>query len=149
VINIAANSDAADRFAIRELIEAYSDALNLRDFTALAKLFMADAVWQVDAPFNLRFEGAEIARNIAGMVANFPFLMQMTHGIVVEIMGDRAKARSTVHEVGQAADGASGLDSVGIYYDELVRTPDGWRFAARRFHGLYLNAAPLNGVAIS
>jgi ketosteroid isomerase-like protein len=141
--------DVVDRLAIRELIEAYSDALNLRDFTTMAKLFEEDSVWQVGAPFNLRFEGTAIATNIAAMVRNFPFLVQMTHGIVVELMGNSATARTTVHEVGQAADSTSGLNSFGIYYDELVRTSDGWRFAVRRFHGLYLESVPLKGTVIA
>jgi ketosteroid isomerase-like protein len=132
-----------DRLAIRALIEAYSDALNVRDFTAMANLFAENAVWQVDPPFNLRFEGAAIATSIAAMVANYPFLMQMTHGMVMEVAGDAASARTTVHEIGQAADGASGLNSFGIYCDRLVRTADGWRFAMRRFKGLWLDTSPL------
>lgn len=137
-----------DYIAIRQLIEAYSDALNMRDFAAMAALFVEDAVWLVDRPFNLRFEGAQIASSIAAMVDNFSFLMQMTHGITVELGGEQASARTTVREVAQAADGASGLNSFGIYHDSLVRAAAGWRFAARRFQCLFLDTASLPGTVI-
>ena len=137
-----------DHLAIRQLIEAYSDALNTRDFTAMAELFAENAVWQVGPPFNLRFEGAQIIPNIASMVSSFPFLMQMTHGVMVEAAGNQATARTTVREVGQAAHGASGLNSFGIYHDSLVRTAGGWRFAARRFQCLFLDTAPLVGTVV-
>ncbi|MEJ0045211.1 MAG: nuclear transport factor 2 family protein [Rhodospirillales bacterium] len=135
----------SDRLAIRELIEAYSDALNTRDFATMAQFFTETAIWRADPPFALHFEGAAIAKNIAAMVANYPVLLQMTHGIVVAVEGDHATARTTIHEIGQATDGASGLNSFGIYHDELLRTARGWRFAARRFQGLLLDTAPLPG----
>jgi ketosteroid isomerase-like protein len=138
----------SDYLAIRQLIEAYSDALNMRAFAAMAELFVKDAVWLVGPPFNLRFEGAQIAPNIASMVSNFPFLMQMTHGVMVEQTGDQATARTTVREVGQAADGASGLNSFGIYHDSLVRTAFGWRFAVRRFQCLFLDTGPFPGAIV-
>jgi ketosteroid isomerase-like protein len=137
-----------DYLAIRRLIEAYSDALNTRDFTTLEASFAENAVWQVDAPYHLRFEGAQIASNIAAMVSNFPFLMQMTHGVVVELAGDQATARTTVREVAQAADAGSGLNSFGIYYDSLVRTKVGWRFAGRRFQCMFFDTAPLPGTVV-
>lgn len=137
-----------DYLAIRQLVEAYSDALNMRDFAAMSKLFAEDAIWQVGPPFNLRFEGAQIAPSIAAMVANFPFLMQMTHGVLVEQTDNQTTARTTVREVGQAADGASGLNSFGIYHDSLVRTAGGWRFAARRFQCMFLDMAPFSGTVV-
>jgi hypothetical protein len=52
---------------------------------------------------------------------------------VIAVDGDRATARSYVHAVLQAVpdDGASWVEAVGHYDDELVRTPDGWRIARR------------------
>jgi len=139
---------AADRLAIRELIERYSDALNRRDFVAMAALFTDDARWRVDAPFDLHFEGAAIATSIAAMIGNYAFLLQMPHAIAVDVAGDHADARTTIHEIAQAADGASGLNSFGLYHDRLVRTAQGWRFAERRFAPGYLDTAPLPGTAV-
>jgi len=139
---------ALDRLAIREVIERYTDALNRRDFAAMAALFTDDAGWSVDAPFNLRFEGAAIATSIAAMIGRHAFLLQMTHAIVVDVEGDHAVAHTTIHEVAQAADGASGLNSFGLYHDRLVRTAEGWRFVERRFAPFYLDTAPLPGMAI-
>ena len=138
-----------DHVAIRELVDRYTDRLNQRNFAALADLFTADATWQVDAPFNLFFQGAEIARSIEALLVRFPFLIQLVHGTAVELEADFATARTTIRELGQAADGASGLDSYGIYHDRLVRTPSGWRFAARRFQPLYMQTGPLPGTILA
>jgi len=136
---------ASARFAIRELIERYSDAINRRDFTSLAGLFIPESHWWADAPHNLHFEGAAIAPAIAQMVETFPFLLQMTCSIVVNVDGNGAEASTTIREMAQAADATTGLDSLGLYHDVLARTPNGWRFASRRFQPLYLETAPLRG----
>ena len=75
--------------------------------------------------------------------------MQMVMTTVVELAGDRASARSTIREIGAAKDRASGLDSYGFYHDTLVRTGEGWRFAARRFQPVHLNTAPFPGQLVS
>lgn len=142
------SNDVADRLAIRELVERYTDALNVRDFEAMAALFTPDAIWSVGAPYNLRFEGEAIATSIAGMITDYPFFLQLTHSIVIDLDGDAASARTTVREVAKPADPASGLNAFGIYHDALTRSPAGWRFAARRFQPLYLDIAPLPGTVV-
>jgi hypothetical protein len=34
-----------------------------------------------------------------------------------------------------------------VYYDELVRTDEGWRFAHRYLQNVYVESAPLGGTA--
>jgi SnoaL-like domain len=51
--------------------------------------------------------------------------------VAVGVDGDTARARSYVDALLMGADGASGLNAVGWYDDELVRTGDGWRIARR------------------
>jgi 3-phenylpropionate/cinnamic acid dioxygenase small subunit len=46
---------------------------------------------------------------------------------------DRATARSYVDALVMGPDGTGGVRAAGTYDDELVRTPDGWRIARRRF----------------
>ncbi|HXO54485.1 MAG TPA: nuclear transport factor 2 family protein [Mycobacterium sp.] len=48
--------------------------------------------------------------------------MQSLH----QIVGDRAIARTYVDAWIMSADNTSGINAVGIYDDELVRTKDGW-----------------------
>ncbi|HUB84778.1 MAG TPA: nuclear transport factor 2 family protein [Rhizomicrobium sp.] len=133
-------SDTQDRLAIRDTIERYSDALNARDFAALAALFAPDAVWRVDAPFNLELAGAAIAPGIQGMIVNLAMFVQLTHSVVIDVAGDSATGRTTIHEMGKAADGSSSFDTFGFYHDRLVRAESRWRFAARRFQPLNLGA---------
>ena len=142
-------SDLADRMAVRETIERYSVALNLRDFEAMRACFLPDGVWQVDPPFNIRLEGEAIVAGIGQMVGAMPFLFQGLMGSIVEIDGDTAMAKSSVHELGQRGAGEGGLDSYGVYHDRLVRTPAGWRFAERRFQPLYLDTGAMPGQVIS
>jgi 3-phenylpropionate/cinnamic acid dioxygenase small subunit len=44
---------------------------------------------------------------------------------------DRATAHSYVDAIVMGADGRSGVQAIGRYDDELVRTSDGWRIARR------------------
>jgi len=142
--------DAAfqDRFAIRELIDRYSDSLNRRDYQTMASLFQPDATWEAGGPYGIRLEGAAIAKSIGEMVGGFRFLIQMVQGVVVELDGDRARARTTIREVAAGAGGEPGLDNLGIYNDEVVRTPAGWRFQSRRFEPVYMDVRPLGGTVL-
>ncbi len=46
--------------------------------------------------------------------------------------GTRASARSTWLLVGEGDGGSAAVRRFGTYHDEVVRTPAGWRLAARR-----------------
>ena len=52
---------------------------------------------------------------------------------VVSVDGDSATARAYVDALIMAADNVSGVNAVGFYDDEFVRTEQGWRLARRRF----------------
>lgn len=51
----------------------------------------------------------------------------------ITIDGDTAVARTYVDALIMAADNQTGVNGIGFYDDEIVRTPDGWRIARRRF----------------
>ena len=140
--------DLADRMAVRETIERYSVALNQRDFDTMRGCFVADGVWQVDPPFDIRLEGDAIVAGISQMVGAMPFLFQGLMGSIVAIDGDGATATTSVHELGQRAAGEGGLDSYGLYHDRLVRTGEDWRFAHRRFQPFYLDTGAMPGTVV-
>jgi 3-phenylpropionate/cinnamic acid dioxygenase small subunit len=52
---------------------------------------------------------------------------------VINVNGDRAEARAYVDGLILAPDNKSGVNAVGFYDDDLVRTADGWWIARRRF----------------
>lgn len=49
---------------------------------------------------------------------------------VIDIDGDRASARNYLLVL-RMTDGKPSVSLTGYYEDELVRTPEGWRFASR------------------
>ena len=138
-------SDLEDRFAIRELVERWSDGTNNHDWEALEALFSEDAVWDVGEPLNFRIQGRrEIVAGLREKMRPSQYVVQMPHAIIVTVRGDTASARSTIHEVCRFADG-TGLEMMGTYFDELVREPRGWRFRRRDYRCTLLNPQPPAG----
>ena len=56
----------------------------------------------------------------------------------ITVDGDKASARTYVDMV-MVGEGTSGVNAIGYYDDEIVRTDDGWRIARRRFTSLRLS----------
>ena len=52
---------------------------------------------------------------------------------VISVDGDRASARSYVDAWIMSMDNASGINALGFYDDNLVRTADGWQIESRTF----------------
>ena len=63
--------------------------------------------------------------------------MHQLSNIAINVDGDTASARTYVDAVLMTPDGQSGVNPVGFYDDELVRTPDGWRIARRHVTIVY------------
>jgi hypothetical protein len=61
-----------------------------------------------------------------------PTLHRLTNQAIA-IEGDRAEARTYVDALIMLGDNKSGVNGVGYYDDEVVRTAAGWRVARRRF----------------
>lgn len=120
----------ADRMAIRELVEAYGDAVAMRDAAAWGATWTDDAAWHI--------AGTSVSGR-AAIVAHWQMLMDgfahtdfvMTPGPIV-VTGDRATLR--VHVAEELWDHAGARISLrGRYDDVAVRTADGWRFASRTY----------------
>jgi ketosteroid isomerase-like protein len=120
-----------DDRAIRRLVADYSDAITHLDARRAAMTYAEDGC--------VALPGAQIAgrANIeAGMretFAAFQVLQLIAHAGLIDIDGDRASARWSTVELGIRT-GATALSCIlGRYEDELIRTPQGWRFAKRVF----------------
>ena len=131
-----------DRLAIADLINRYSDATTRADWDQLEAVFAADAVLEVSSPSDFRAEGATEIRNMmSGGSDRLDFLIHRVDSIVVDLQGtDSAQATSTIHELGRGAspnpDGTGtdvGLDwfQYGVYYDDIAKIGDEWKFAHR------------------
>ena len=123
-----------DREAIRDLIHRHTDAVNRRDFEAMAKLYQADAVWE-SPTLGLRFEdNASFIDFLVNTSGALEILYQEANNPVVELLDDHtAQASTSIHEMARTGDGGFNLDQYGMYFDDFVQTDDGWRFRRRAF----------------
>jgi ketosteroid isomerase-like protein len=134
-----------DRLAIRSLIDTYTDALNRQDWGTMPGLFTADAVWQASGPVELRFEGRDaLVAALQGMISSLEFLLQNNSAVVIELSGDRARARVSLSELGRNRAG-KGMSNFGMYLDDLVKSEGRWRFQRRSFRFRYAEAPAVSG----
>jgi SnoaL-like domain len=137
----ALSDEAADRLAIRELIDAYAHCADRRDAKGQMALFTADTHFVVHMDpaaaepaqeLHSREELAPVFDNLNTYAATTHFNGQST----VALHGDRATAESycLAHHISVAdEDGRRTLMIASIrYLDELVRQDGAWLFAERR-----------------
>lgn len=125
-------SEFEDRFAIRELIDRYCDAVNERDWDAFAGCFAEDGVWDVGPPISFRHEGrSQIFNFVRTEVPKRECIIQTAHAVKITLNGDAATARSTMREIIRSPDG-SGMQMWATYYDTLIRAAEGWQFKLRK-----------------
>jgi uncharacterized protein (TIGR02246 family) len=128
---------AEDRLAIRELIEAYADAVCRADAQDWGALWAEDAVWHLPEYPDIgevRGRDAIVAMWVEAM-KHYPGIIFIATPGAIDVLGDHATARSYTSEVYDQG-GVTRRDR-GRYDDELVRTPEGWRFARRTFRKLH------------
>lgn len=83
-----------DKLAIEEVTVRYSDAVTRSDWDAFEATWMPDAVWEESPPMSERVVGARAIREyVADMLDKSDFLVQTTHGTVVNLEGDDAHRR--------------------------------------------------------
>ena len=138
----AALAEAVDHVGVTRLQHAYADAINRRDWAAVTGLFLPGAPIRLDlvdrGPFDL--DGAEglvaFIEPAMARFAHFSFAILSSH---VELWPDgdtdAATARLAMCELRTDVDGEESR-AFGLYRDRYARTPDGWRFAARRYQTL-------------
>lgn len=123
-----------DERAITTVLHDYARALDARDWPLLESLFTPDAVVDYSS------EGGPVCHGRAAVVADckddFTGLDATSHligNIAMAVDRDGARVSSLVHawHFRAGAAGGSTLLLVGGYDDRLVRTPSGWRIAAR------------------
>lgn len=132
-----------DENAIRDLAARFTAAVNRGDSKSLGDLFTEDGEWLVPGmPTTAGREAA--AQRIDGLRTTFVNLIQLLHSGHVDLDGDRATAEWYLSETARDADG-NAVAFTGVYQDDLVRGPAGWRFVRRSFTFLYRGKAELQG----
>jgi len=128
---------AEDRLAIRDLLDAYADAVTQRDAAAWGATWVEDSEWLLlDFPEIGTLKGRDaIVATWTVAMKGFPGLVFQAWPGSIEIQGDRAAMRSYTSEV-YDQDGVTKRDR-GVYDDVCVRVGGRWLFERRAFHYLH------------
>ena len=132
---------AEDRLAIRDLLDAYADAVSRFDAADWASLWTEDAVWSLpDYPQYPDTHGrAAIVAMWTTAMNDFPGIMFHAWPGSIRIEGDRAEVRSWTSEV-YDKDGKVHRDR-GRYEDICVKIDGRWLFKSRAFRNIHREAA--------
>ncbi|WP_395311713.1 nuclear transport factor 2 family protein [Mycobacterium sp. AMU20-3851] len=121
-----------DRADIAEVLLRYATGIDRRDWVTFRTVFTDDCV--LDYGEIGSFTGADAVTEFMEQSHTMAgHTMHRLSNMVIEPDGDRAVARTYVDGLIMAADNASGVNAVGFYDDDLVRTDLGWRISRRAF----------------
>lgn len=140
MISSISAEEAADRLAIRELVDAYARCADRRDAQGQMALFTEDTRFLVfmDATASEPTQELRGRASLAPVFDNLNSYEATTHfngQSTVNIDGDRASGESycLAHHVSVDDEGGRTLMVASIrYHDQFVRLDEGWRFAERR-----------------
>jgi 3-phenylpropionate/cinnamic acid dioxygenase small subunit len=128
-------TEAAEREArqdIAEVLVRYATGIDRRDWDLFRTCFTTD----VHAEYGgiATWDGVDaITGYMADAHAGMGHTMHQLSNLAISVDADAAVARCYVDAVLMAPDGQTGLNPVGFYDDELVRTGEGWRIRRRSF----------------
>lgn len=117
--------DAADRLELHELPGRYGDAIDDRHWAGLDEIFTADAVFDLTDLGAPRLEGLDEIKRFMDEDADHPRTHTMTNIYVDETSSG---VRLNFRIIALLPGGKVGTAS---YYDDVVKTPAGWRVANR------------------
>jgi 3-phenylpropionate/cinnamic acid dioxygenase small subunit len=125
--------ERAARQDIADVLVRYATGIDRRDW-ALFRTCFTDDLRADYGDSGGTFDSSEAITDFMRVShADMGHTMHKLSNLAITVDGGRATARSYVDAVLMAPDGQSGLNPIGFYDDELVRTDDGWRIAQRRF----------------
>jgi hypothetical protein len=117
--------DAGDRLELHELPGRYGDAIDDRDWDRLDQIFTEDAVFDLTDLGEPRLTGLEAIKRYMDQDAKHPRTHLMTN-IYVDETPEGAKLHFRI--VALLPERVVGTAS---YYDDVVKTADGWRVRNR------------------
>jgi uncharacterized protein (TIGR02246 family) len=126
-----------DRIAIRELLEAYADAVSRFDAKDWGDLWAEDSVWSLpDYPqYPDTIGKAAIVDMWVTAMKDYPGIMFQAWPGAITVDGDRAVVRSWTSEV-YDKDGKVHRDR-GRYEDICVKVDGRWLFQTRSFQNIH------------
>jgi len=136
--------EISDRIEIQELLVRYSHCIDTRDFDGLDDVFTPDAHIDYTALGGSKGTLAETKAFLGRSMVMFKSFQHMIANTVLELDGDRARARTICHNpMVMDRNGKEHVFVCGLWYvDELVRTKSGWRIAQRVEERCYVENMP-------
>lgn len=133
----------SDEAEIQRLLNTYSQFASKGDLETASETWVPEGVWAIPH-LGMRLEGrAAIRGALQAFMDTMEYVLQLNSPALIAVTGDTATASSSIRESGKTRGKLEGFDYYGLYEDELVRTPDGWRFTVRTFRGLGSHFFPL------
>lgn len=132
-----------DHVAIDRLQRTYADVVDRRAWSELSEVFADDVTITlelVNRPTRQLHGIDDFTAFIEPAMARFGFFQFVILNSRIDLWpdGDRgvATARIFMCELRTGPEGGERTDAFGLYRDRYVRTPVGWRIAARRYRSL-------------
>lgn len=121
-----------DREDITDVLTRYATGIDRRDWALFRTVFTDDC--ELDYGDIGSFHGVDAVTEFMDQThAMAGHTLHRLTNFAIDVDGDTAAARTYVDALIFAPDNNSGVNAVGFYDDELIRTPAGWRIARRRF----------------
>ena len=142
--------EAADRLAIRELVDAYAHCADRRDATGQMALFSQDTRFLVfydpaSAEPSQELHGRDSLAPVFEDLNQYAVTMHFNGQSTVTLDGERAAGESycLAHHLSVAANGQRTLMVASIrYLDELIKQDGQWFFAERRLLVNWIDTRP-------
>jgi 3-phenylpropionate/cinnamic acid dioxygenase small subunit len=121
-----------DKDEIVDLVHRYSYYVDNKLYDEVASLFTEDCVVDYGPGLGPPTHGRKAFRGLFGIGRGFVNTSHHNANVLISFEGDdRARVRASCYAWHEKADGTTPR-IWGAYYDVVVRTPEGWRFAERQ-----------------
>ncbi len=128
--------NSRDWVEVADILARYGHALDDKDWALLSSCFVPDAKFDYagSGQYDSYADFEELARTTMGRYSSTQHLVGSMR---ITIDGDTGQAHCYAHAA-HVRNGSGDLLITGTsYYDDLRRTPDGWRIASRRMERLW------------
>lgn len=129
---MTAMTERDDRQDIADLLVRYATGIDRRDWPLFRTVFTTDC--ELDYGEIGSWTGVDAVADFMEQVhALAGHTLHRLTNQAIAIDGDKATARTYIDGLIMGPDNDSGVNAIGFYDDEIVRTADGWRIARRRY----------------